>query len=97
MTFIVGDKVFKSKRVFYEMMHPGCEKPTCNQVDAYCYHFVPAFQERKRSRNKQAYRDRIGRPFRTYNKATPLTAIGEGDTQREEIIQMLERLREKNA
>ena len=97
MTLVVGDKGFKSKREFCEIMHPGCEKPTNNQINVFVYHVIPSYKERKKSLNREAYRNRIGRPVRQYQKMCPLASVDDGNSQRNEIIDLLKKLGDTQA
>ena len=68
MTFIVNDKIYKTKKEYFLEINKDRVDASANEIFRFCYHNVKEFREYKREFYRQKYRQKINYNVRQYIK-----------------------------
>ena len=68
MTFIVNDKIYKTKKEYFLEMNKDRHDASTNEIFRFCYHNVKEFRDYKREFYREKYRQRLNNNVRQYIK-----------------------------
>ena len=85
MAIIVQGITYKSKRAYYETIHPEHVDATQNDIDRYLYHNVPEYHNKKKTFYREKYREKKNNTVRRYEKYNANDKIKPTDMSNEQF------------